>query len=182
MAKLDELKAKMAEAVKVFNETGDMSGIQAVSKEMDRAKAELAKAQAEQSRKEAEQLAGKREALANTIHQQVKALGLDKAIRDIKGWGFTYKIDGAVPNELDVSYKAVQLSTATVKTRTGGTGGGAGKSKDEYGKSLAEIFEEFATAEDRQKLDNAESNSKQWQVKVAVKKRAIAEGLLKPVK
>ena len=183
MTTIEELQGKMKLAVAEFNKTGDMKAIQAVSAELNKAKAELAKVEADKIRKEAEELAGKRETLAHQIHQLVRDLKLDKAIIGVKGWGFTYKVDKANPSEPDVSYKSVQLAVATVKAKTGKGGVGAtGKSKDEYGKSLGEIFEEYATVEDIENLAKATSNSSQWQVKVAVKKRAITAGLLKPVK
>jgi len=187
MATLAELQNKMKLAVEEFNKSGDMSQIQAVSAELNKAKAEIAKAQAEKVRVEAEALAGKREDLATRIHA-ANRMGqpfpnLDKELTAVKAWGFTYKVDKANPNEPDVTYKAVQLSVQTVKVKTGkGGGGNTGKSKDEYGKSLGEIFEEFATDKDRAKLAAATSNSAQWQAKVAVKKAAIASGALKPVK
>lgn len=182
MTKLEELKQAMSKAVAEFQESGDMSKILEVTREMNKAKAELAKAEAEKARVEAEKLAGAREKLATTIHQQIRALGLDKAIIDLKGWGFTYKCDNANPSEPGVAYKSVSLLTAAVKAAGFGGIGGAGKTKSEYGVSLADVFEKYATEEDRGKLAAAETNSKQWQVKVAVKKRAIADKLLVPAK
>ena len=181
MTTLEELKNKMAEAVQAFKDTGDMTAIQAVSKEMDKAKSELAKQEAARLLKESEALAGAREELAAKIHEAIKALKLDKELKAVKAWGFTYKVDRAVPNELDVSYKAVTLSTQQVKVKQAGAGAG-GRSKEEYGVSLGAIFNKFATEEDKVKLAQATSNSGQWQVKVAVKKKAIADGLLTPVK
>ena len=180
---IEELKGKMQEAVKVFQDTGDMSGIQAVSKEMDRAKSELAKQEAVRLQKEAETLAGAREELAIKIHDAVKELKLDKELKAVKAWGFAYKVDKANPDELDIIYKSVNLTTRQVKKAKAGTGGAArGKSKDEYGISLGEIFNRFATDEDKKRYAAAASNSGQWQVKVAVKKRALDAGLLQPIK
>jgi len=180
---LEELKVQMTAAVKKFQETGEMGDIQAVTKAMDKAKADIAKEQATKLQAEATALAGAREKLAASIHAQVKALGIDKAITDVKGWGFTYKVDKANPAEPDIVYKTVSLSTAVVKTRKGGgTGGGAGKSKDEYGLSLSEIVAKFATPDELAAINAADTNSKSWQLKVAVKKAAIAAGKLAPVK
>ena len=174
----------MTAAVKKFQETGEMGDIQAVTKAMDKAKADIAKEQATKLQAEAVALAGAREQLAGKIHVAVKALGLDKAITDVKGWGFTYKVDKANPAELDITYKAVSLSTAVVKTRKAGGsgGGGGGKSKEEYGMSLTEIVAKFATPEELTAIAAADSNSKSWQLKVAVKKAAIAAGKLAPAK
>lgn len=183
---LEQLNKAIAEAGAKFaaeQTEENFTALQAAMKARDKAKAEVAKEQAEKARAEAEALAGKREALATAIHQQVRQLGLDKSLAEVKSWGFTYKLDKMVPNESDTSYKSVALSVQTVKVKTGkGGGGNTGKSKDEYGKSLGEIFEEFANDEDRTKLAAATSGSAQWQVKVAVKKAAIASGALKPVK
>jgi len=67
------------------------------------------------------------------------------------------------------------------KARSGGGGGGAGKTKDQYGRSLGEVFEAFATDEERAALEAAKGDgNKTFAVKVGVKKRAIAEGLLTP--
>jgi len=71
------------------------------------------------------------------------------------------------------------LTVAGIKAPKAGNGGyQGGKTKDEYGMSLGDVFEKFANNDERTKLAAATSNSTQWQVKVAVKKRAIAEGLL----
>ena len=75
------------------------------------------------------------------------------------------------------------------KTRKGkgGGGGGAGETKKVFGKSLGELFEEHATPEERAAFDEAQAipdlskrGNKTYQVKVAVKKRLIAEGTLVP--
>lgn len=76
----------------------------------------------------------------------------------------------------------MSLTTAVIKARKGGTGGGAGKSKDEYGIGLSEIATKYGTAEEQTAIANAENNSKSWQLKQAVKKRVIASGELTPVK
>ncbi len=183
MGKLEELKAKMAEAIKTFQANGDMAGIQAVSKEMDRAKSEIAKSEATRLQAEAVALAGKREQLAASIHNAIRGIpGTDKQLAEVKAWGFTYKVDRANPNEPDITYKSVSLTTAVIKARKGSNGGGAGKSKDEYGISLSEIVDKYGTPEELAAIGSADSNSKSWQLKQAVKKRVIASGELAPVK
>ena len=72
------------------------------------------------------------------------------------------------------------LDVPVIKAHKAGAGA-TGKTKTEFGVSLNEVFEKFATPADKAKLAGA-SNSRQWQVKVAVKKRALAAGLLAPVK
>lgn len=182
----DELKTRMATAAKVFGEAPtaeNLAAINAISKEMEKAKASIAKELAEALRKESEALAGKREELAIAIHQQVKVLKLDKAILAVKGWGFTYKIDGAVPNEPDIKYGSVALSTVTIKApKAGGAGGSKGKTKDEYGMSLSELCNQYGTQDEKDAIAKATSGSSKWQKQLIVKKRVIAEGLLRPAK
>lgn len=188
---LEELTAKLASAVAA----NDTKAIEEIATEIVKSKAARRKAEADAAVKEAEALAGTREALSKEIHRAIKGLGLDEKIVAVKGWGFTYKVDKANPNEPDTTYKSVSLSTQTVKARKAGGNGGAGKTKDEFGLSLGEVFEKFATAEDRAKLAEAETkdkaaseklgkqtNSNAWRVKNDVKKAAIASGALAPVK
>jgi len=174
---IQDLQAQMADAIA----KNDVAAMETIAAQIVAGKRDRAKVEADRLLKESEALAGKREALAASIQAAVKAMALDKAITDVKGWGFTYKVDKANPNEPDITYKAVALTTAVVKAHKAG-GGASGKSKDEYGLSLGEIFDKFATDEDKTKLAGATTGSSQWQVKVAVKKRAIADGKLAPVK
>ena len=174
---LDELKKQLATAIATGNDA-EFNRIVATIAKM---KSELAKAAAESAKKEAEALAGVREQVATAVYKAVKALNLDDALIKVKAQGFTYRLDAPDAEGVMVHQKSAALLVPTVKTARGGTTGG-GKSKDEYGMSLGTIFDKFANEEDQGKLAEAETNSKQWQVKVAVKKRAIAEGLLQPVK
>lgn len=171
------LQARMAEAIA----KGNIAGIEAIAQEIVKSKGDRAKVEAEQLRKEAEALAGEREKLSKAIHDAVRTLKLDKAMKDVKAWGFTYKVDKANPAELDVSYKAVSLSVQTVKAKTS-KGGATGKSKVEYGISLQEIVDKFGTDAEKANIASAPNNSRAWQLKVVVKKRAIAEGKLAPAK
>lgn len=191
MSAMDELQKKMAEAMS----KNDVKAIEAIASEIVKSKADRHKAEAEGLRKEAEAMAGAREKLATAIHGAVKGLGLDVELTKQKAWGFTYKVDKAVPNEPDTSYKSVSLSTQQVKARASGEGGGAGKTKDEYGMSLSEVFEKFATDDDRVKLAEAKAKDDetlartgktnqgyQYNVRKEVKKQALASGALAPVK
>lgn len=174
---IQDLQAQMATAIA----KNDVKAMEEVATQIVAGKKERAKVEATRLLKESEALAGTREKLATRIHVAIKALNLDREIVAIKGWGFTYKVDRTNPNEPDITYKSVSLTTAVVKAPRA-VSGGTGKSKDEFGLSLGEIFEKFANDEDRTKLAGAETGSRQWQVKVAVKKRALADGLLPPVK
>lgn len=178
MVEITELKAKLATAIANNDDASFMSIIGEIAKE----KSAIAKAQAEVAKKEAESLAGDREKLALKLFTAVKAVVSPADLQKVKAAGFTYHMDGPDKEGVMTTYKTVALLVPTVKTARGGTGGGAGKSKDEYGMSLGEIFDKFATEADKAELAKAETNSKQWQVKVAVKKEAIKAGLLQPTK
>lgn len=184
----EDYKAKMAEALA----NDDAKAIDAINAEWNKSKAERRKAELEAERKEQEELAGVREEASKAIHKAIKALKLDDQLKSLKAWGFTYKVDGANPAEPDVKYVSVSLSTAQPKKRTGNGGGSsAGKTKDDYGLSLQEVYDKYKTAEDETKMveaiakDEAASeklgkttNSNAWRIKNEVKKRAIANGEL----
>lgn len=71
---------------------------------------------------------------------------------------------------------------AAAKGGSGGGGRATGNAMERFGKPLAAIYEEHATAEERASFAAAEgNNSKQWQIKTAVMKRAEGAGDLKPV-
>lgn len=178
---IEDLRTQMATAIA----NNDVQVMEAVAAQIVAGKKDRAKEEAEKLQKEAEALAGKRESLGAEIF---KAIGgeFDKQLVDLKARGFSYfvKTSYTVPGQPEVHQQAscgLILVTAAKAPRTGG-GGGAGKSKDEFGLSLGEIFDKFATDEDRTKLAAATTGSSQWQVKVAVKKKAIADGQLAPVK
>lgn len=188
---MNELQQKMADAIA----NNDVKLMETIAGEILKGKTERIRKESEQARKDAEQLAGVREALATEIHKAVRALKLEQKLKDVKSWGFTYKVDKANPNEPDVSYKAVSLAVATVKAKTGVGGGGAGKTKAEFGMSLSEVFNKFATEGDKAKLAEAEAkdsentaksgkttNSNAWRIKNEVKKEALKAGLLAPAK
>jgi hypothetical protein len=177
---LPELKAQMAKALAEDN----YAEMGRVAKLIKGHQDEIAKAEAEKYKAEAAKLAGIREKVAQAIHAFVmKNPAVMKGLTDTKALGFTFKRDTA-----EVQYASVALTVpqppAEKAKRAGG--GGTGKSKTEYGLSLNEIFEKFATEKDRNDLKVAEgddnaSGGKAWNVKNGVKKAAIAAGTLKPV-
>jgi len=170
---IKELQAKMSEAIA----SGDVEAIEEIASQIVKTKSDRHKAEAEVIKKDAEKLAGVREKLAVNIWNMLKGIpDFVKQLEDVKATGFTYKLDTE-----ELKYKSVALTVPTVRTGKGGTTGG-GKSKDEFGMSLGEIFDKFATDADKVKLAEASTNSAQWQVKVAVKKAALASGALKPIK
>lgn len=197
---LDQLKAQLVKAAAEGNDTLFEETLKAIGK----FKSEIASKAAAALKAEAEKLAGVRQTLATAIHQAVKSLGLDSKLQEVKALGFTYNLDHPDVNGVMTEYKSVSLMVPSVKTkRSGGGGGGqSGKSKDEYGISLAEIYDKFkdgvgkvkaldmedvatvleASVAGLKDTDAKNYNSKMWQIKVAVKKAAIAQGLLQPVK
>ena len=178
---LEELKAKAKTAL----EAGDDVAFMSVVAEINKAKADIAKAQAVQALKEATELAGVREALELEIFKAVKALKLDKSIKEVKAYGFTYKVDRvdtSVVPPLTTKETRAYMVVPMVKTVKVSGAGSSGKSKVEFGMSLGEIFNRFATDDDKAKLAAATSNSVGWQIKTAVKKAALAAGKIAPVK
>jgi len=170
---LEQLKQDIAIAAT----TGDDANFNALIKEYNSRKGEVAKALAKAAAAEAEALAGDREKLAISLHKAVvKIPDLKSSLEAMKATGFTFKLDTD-----EVTYKSVALAVPVIKAPKGG-GGTHGSSKDDYGMSLQEIFDKFATDDDRTKLSAAEGNSAQWQVKNAVKKQALKDGLLQPAK
>lgn len=179
---IQDLQAQMAEAIA----KNDVASMEAIAGQIVAGKKERAKVEADKLLKEAEQLAGKREALGAKIFHVVQGLGLDKELVEMKSKGFSYfvKTSYTVPGQPEVHQQAscgLILVTAP-KTHKAGGSGASGKSKDEYGLSLSEIVEKFATAEERAAIVSAVNNSQSWQKKMVVKKRAIAERLLPPIK
>ena len=175
---LDTLKLDIADAL-AANDNDKLFGVLAA---ISKHKAEIAKAAVEAAVAEASALAGEREKLAAAIHKAVKAIPqLAQQLKAVKAFGFHFTIDNAHGD--NSVYKAVALDVPGIpKHKVGHAGGGSGKSKAEYGMTLQEIFDKFATAENRVKLDKAEGNSAQWAVKNEVKKAAIAAGKLQPAK
>lgn len=179
---IQDLQAQMAAAI-AKNDVGTM---EAIASQIVAGKKERAKVEADKLLKEAEQLAGKREETQVALFKVIADLNIDGKLRAVKAKGFSYfiKTSYTVPGQPEVHQQAscgLILVTAPKTKRAGGTGA-SGKSKDEYGLSLSEIVAKFATAEEQAEIDMAETNSKSWQKKLVVKKRAIAEGLLPPVK
>lgn len=179
---LEQLKAKVAEALA----TGDDAAFMVAVANIAKAKSEIAKAKVEQARKEQEALAGVRQETAERIRKLIDKAGLDLAdvLAKVKATGFHYAPKGTLDaNGVASEKSSVALAIPQVKAaRRQSTAQGAstiGKTKSEFGMSLGEVYEKFKTPEDEVKMAEAStSNSKQWQVKVAVKKRAIEAGLL----
>lgn len=179
---IEELQSQMAAAIA----NNDVGAMEAVAAQIVASKKERAKVEAVKLQKEAEQLAGKREALAAEVFKAVGSLGLDDKLRALKARGFSYyvKTSYTVPGEPEVHQQAScgLILGQALKVKKAAGGGGTGKSKDEYGMSLGEIVEKWGTDKEKAEIAATESNSKSWQLKVAVKKRVLASGELKPAK
>jgi len=181
---MDDIRKQLMEAAA----KGDVEAVLKLTAEADKLKKAEAKEKAEAAAKEAAELAGVRTELAEKIGAALKPVSAklfyDKAtqtdstnavLEGVKatGYYFEYSVEKGI---------SFGLRHPTVKVAHSGGGGNTGKSKAEFGMSLDEIFQKFATDEDKAKLEAAASNSAKWTVKVTVKKAAIAAGLLQPVK
>ena len=189
--KLDIGKAATAGDDAVFN-----AAISAYNKALrsdKEAQASIKKAELERIAKENEELAGKRLELGTEIHKAVKALNLASKLNAVKALGFTFKLDET--GEGGVKHLSVALLVPQAKTqrKAGERNGEVLTSEDQYGMKLDAIYDKFHNAEDEAKITSIEAdvkagklevkggNSKKWVVKKAVRERAVAEGLLKPL-
>jgi len=180
---VEELKAQIATAIA----NGDDAGLMTAIKELNKFKAEIAKAEQEKARKEAEALAGAREKLATAIHKAVNKIpNIVENLQAVKATGFTFKLDNT---EEGITYKSVALAVPQVKAHRTGGGGGKGQTKEQYGMSMQEIVANFGTAEEQAEAEalrvkgrEDRADSKLYLLQKAIRKRAIAEGKLQPVK
>ena len=178
---LEQLKAQVAQALA----TGDDNQFMVLVGQIAKAKAEIARAKVEQARKEAEAMAGVRQETAESIRKLVdKAIqNLPDLLSKVKATGFRYTPKGILDaNGVASEKSSLALMVPEVKQhKRQSTAQGAstiGKTKSEFGLSLGEVYDKFKTPEDEAKMAEATTNSQQWQVKVAVKKRALEAGLL----
>ena len=93
-------------------------------------------------------------------------------------------IDSAPAAGGDPVFSAVFGSAASAPKSSGaGTATPKGKTQDMFGRSLESVFREFATPQELTDHDSmtAADNTKRWNLKQKVLKRAIEEGLIKPI-
>ena len=169
-----DLRNALSEVAK----TGDVANIRAAVKALDEAE----KVQAKELKAEFEAKSAARLELTERIkatigkvadsfrEEVVKLVGLDEAV---VRWSVDYK------NGNLIECSILRTKPRAASTGTGGTPRGA--TKNEYGLSLGQVFEKFASDQDKLDYEKATSGSGQWQIKVRVKKQAIEAGLLKPV-
>ena len=189
---LEQLQEKMQKAIT----DNDVKAIEEIASEIVKGKSERRKAEMLAIVKENEQLADKRSTLAEEIRKVVNQIpDITNKLTLLKANGFTFHRKGELDaNNVESAKSSCGLLVKTIKSRST-SGATAGKTKDEYGISLSEVFDKFATDEDRVKLADAEAkdkvaseklgkstNSNAWRIKNDVKKRAIADSLLAPVK
>jgi len=167
MATYDEKMASLLAQLDTARASNNTSGLLQAA----RAIAALEK-EAEKAEREAQ--AGELAALEKVIQAEITET-YQKHVKDMRRLG----VKGFVVGVTDT--KNPSWTFKGPKARSGGGGGGAGKTKDQYGQSLGEVFEAFATDEDRAALEAAKGDgNKTYAIKVGVKKRAIAQGLLTP--
>ena len=179
---LEQLTAKMIAAATA----NDVTAMLTIAAEIKKMKAEVAVAEAKRLQAEAEALSGVRTEAVEKLDKMLRIKNMQGAINlaeSIKAVGFHYTHTFA-DNATTIGFDYLTApKTKTARTATSSSGG---KSKTEFGLSLNEIFEKFATAEDRAALVEASEkatrpDSAEYTVKLGVKKAAIAAGLLKPV-
>ncbi len=183
---MESLKKAITDAIA----SGDDAKVNEAIASFNKHKSEVARALAEAAKKENEALAGDRAKLAESIRSQVDKINdLVNRLGKVKAQGFTYKPVGFVEADgTHLDRSSVSLTIPVIKTKkTSGKTGSTGKSKDEYGMSLDEIYTKFASDENKaefaaidasDKTDKAK-NSAKWALKTKVKKAAIDAGTLK---
>ena len=177
------LTLKQAErALLEASKTGDVGKIRMASKAVDAAEArEVAEAKAK-ARAQWEAQAVARGELTVKVLDAMKIVSTQFLPEIVKLVGKELAIIKFVATpEGSFDCKIIKAEPAPIKGARVSGGGGKHSTLKEFGKGLDQVYEEFATAEDRAKFELAGSKGSQWNVKVGVKKRAIAEGLLLPI-
>lgn len=169
---LGQLRQEIAEAA-----AGDGVRLDMLIREYTSRRVEVVKAMDEA-------LSSKRMALAIALHANVMEIPIIHDLAGVLATGFVFKMDE--PGETGVKYLSVVLTTPTMKAITGVANRVSSatriSTKDTYGKSLDEIFRDHATPAELELVASTISNSSKWQVKVGVRKRALASGFLKPLR
>ncbi len=151
---MESLKAEMMAALS----DGHDDDVIAIGGKMRKFKADVEKVAIARLEKEAEALSGDREKLAGQIHTSLKSgqpvEKLNDRLESVKATGFTYKLDDG-----DVKFKSVALTVPTIKKRSGGGGGSTGALKAQTGLSRHEIIDQYATAEEKQVITDAEAGA-----------------------
>lgn len=197
---IDTLKAALQTALT----SGDVEAITKASQAVVNFQREAAKAQAELARKEAEAMSGQRTELASKLTETLKASPLGKAnftitleqielatalvkliphivkeVKAVKGTVVSFKL-------ADEQSDTPRVALAVLASKKSSSGGGNGK----RGK-LQEVFEQFATDDEKQALAKAIEDARaktpdcrvdgiEYQHRSKVYKAAIASGKITP--
>ncbi len=147
---LDVLKAQMRAAI----DEGNDPEVVKLGKQIVKFKSDIEKGEADRLKVEAEAMAGDREKLAIKIHKAVKSVVTTDELEAVKAKGFTFNL-----NTDELTYKSVALLVPTIKTRSGGGGGGTGNLKRETGLSRHELIDQYATEAEKQEIAKAETDA-----------------------
>ena len=158
---LVELKSDMVKAV----DSGDYAAVQRIGRQM-------ASMGGEEVKKDTERHAAAREQLAAIIWNDISGKYKEQ-IATVKALGFVFKMDTS-----ETQYKAVQLIVPSSKGNH--VGGKGNKTVSEYGMRLGEVFDKFATADEKASIDGKARNQVN-DIKIKVLKRVVASGELKPI-
>jgi hypothetical protein len=189
---IDEQLKELTVQMQAAAAAGNLDAIIAIGKQADALKKSVTKAENEKILARAKELEGARQVFSEKLEKAIRS-ALARAFPDKDGIDtLSQELNAIEATGLHVihvregnkwTFGGTYQAPKAVKTAKGtSTGGGTGKSVQEYGMKLQDIVDKFATEEEKVAIDNAESNSKSWQLKVAVKKRAIEAGLLQPTK
>ena len=166
---LEEINKELIQALTDGNETT----AEELVKEKRGLKADIKTAETARLLKEEQEMAQGRLDLATALHKAVKGLSniSSGGLERVKAEGFTFKLDTE-----DTKYTSVSLTLpqAPKKRQRGET---------LYGESLAETMKNHVgkfTNEEKARLAKAKPNNV-WNVQNNIRKRLIAEGVVKPL-
>ena len=172
----EQTPEEIMQAIAAAGASGNLAEVIKLGNQLKKFQADIQKAEAERLKKEAEEMAGVREALAVKIWKSITA-DVKKELASVKAKGYTFKLDDG-----EVQYKAVSLTVPTIKTRTGGGGGGStGALKAQTGLSRHELVDAYATDEEKAAIADAEAgatsrpDSARYSAEKPVIKRILAD-------
>jgi len=162
--------------ITVAGAANNLAEVIRLGNQLKKFQADIQKAEAERLKKEAEAMAGVQEKLAVDIWKEITP-ATKKRLAEVKAKGYTFKLDDG-----DVQYKSVSLTVPTIKTRTGGGGGGStGALKAQTGLSRHELVDAYATDEEKATIADAEAgaasrpDSARYSAEKPVIKRILAD-------
>jgi len=169
---LEALKAQL-----VANISNDAE-VMRISKLIVKMKADVEKAETAKLQAEAEAMAGDRLKLSQRILKALKTADYLSDLEGVKATGFTYQL----PCEANQFTVAVALLVPAIrKTGGGGGGGSTGALKQQTGLSRHEIIDQYATPEEKGKVNAAQDgassrpDSARYMAEKPVIKRILAD-------